>query len=111
MSTVEQLERRLRLNQESLERIRAELETLKRENEPDFVQVRYLGSVASLYTYIDPGFGLKTGDIVVVSNKYRSHILAYVANVGRSMDGYPGPFSEVEYIIGRNDGTRVVVVV
>ena len=68
-----------------------QFEIVEDVTEPDYVQVEFAGTASvgpthyargRLYTYIDPGFGLKIGDLVDVPTQYEDHNIAVVRELG-----------------------------
>jgi len=67
-----------------------------------YVQVEFAGTASvgpsyyargNLYTYIDPGFDLKVGDVVDVPTKYEDHNIATVRELG------PGKSALAGYVV------------
>lgn len=83
-------------------------------DEDKYVQVKFIGPGLALeghrtWTYKDPGYDLRTGDLVQISTRYNERQLGLVTSRGFSDDTYPGPFSSVEKLVARRTGSRYFV--
>ena len=85
----------------------SETGVLVREATPgtSYVQVRYIGAsgqggASGSYTYIDPGLGLKVGELVDVPTFFQEHNAAIVTELGPGKYG-PSAFDNIRTVGGR----------